>query len=304
MSDNTGSEPDTSIDQRASETNGFVRRHTTATFFILTFGLSWGWWGVAYTVLTSGDLSDIFALPGAFGPVVAAAFVSWVNGDDLKAWVTQVFDWRVAPRWYMVAVGLPLLITIGGVGTALLMVGASVDLSLLAQRLPIFPVILLFTLLLGGGQEELGWRGFALPRLQTTYSALTASLLLGSGWAIWHLPLFLMGAPRNQTGSFVLYAILIVGFSVVLTWCYNSTGGSVLLTMILHASMNSSGTLLPIQSGVANQWPIVIDVTSTVAMWIVAVAVIVWGGADTLSRAGISEPSAAGVNRTDRQPKD
>lgn len=229
---------------------------------------------MAYLLLSDGALSDALALPGAFGPLVAAALVTWAVGDDVKTWAVQVLEWRVGPRWYLVAVGLPCVITVGGIGLALLDVGATVTPSLLVQRIPLFPVLLVFTLLLGGGQEELGWRGFALPRLQAERSALTASLGLGVVWALWHLPLFLVGAPRNQTGSFLLYAVLIVAVSILLTWCYNGTGGSVLLAMLFHAAVNSSGSLLPVQRSVADEWALVIDVTSVVAMWVVALAVV------------------------------
>lgn len=281
--------------QRSRRIGGFLRQYPVSTFILLTFSFTWGWWGVAY-VLADGALSDALALPGAFGPLVAAGLVTWAVGDDTRTWATQVLKWRVAPRWYLVAVGIPLLITVGGVGLALLGVGAMVTPSLLTQRIPLFPILLVFMLILGGGQEELGWRGFALPRLQVEYSALTASLLLGIVWAFWHLPLFLMGAPRNETGSFLLYAILIIAVSILLTWCYNSTGGSVLLAMVFHATVNSSGSLLPVQRSVADQWALVIDITSIIAMWVVALAVLVWSGSASLSREGVPDPSVAGVN--------
>ena len=190
---------------------------------------------------------------------------------------------------------LPLVITIGGVGSALLLTGAPLDLFLLARRLPVFPLLLLFTLLLGGGQEEPGWRGFALPRLQASFGGFVASLIVGLVWAVWHLPLFLMGATRNQTGSFLLYTLLILGVSVIVSWCYNETDGSVLLAMLLHAAVNTSGSLLPIQQDTVAQWALVIDVSSIIAVWMGVVAVLRWGSAATLSRNGIPDPSAAGI---------
>lgn len=285
--------------EQSRRISGFLRRYPVSSFLLLTFSFTWGWWGVAYALLAEGTLSDVLALPGAFGPLVAAALITWAIGDDTKTWAKQVLKWRVMPRWYLIALGIPLFVTVGGIGLALLAVGATVTPSLLAQRLPLFPVLLVVTLLLGGGQEELGWRGFALPRLQAEYSALTASLLLGAVWAIWHFPLFLMGAPRNQTGSFLLYAILIIAVSILLTWCYNSTAGSVLLAMVFHAAVNSSGSLLPVQQSVAAEWALVIDVTSLVAMWVVALAVIGWSDSASLSRDGVPDPSVAGVSGTE-----
>lgn len=295
MGDTSDSERKDTGKQKTQRMRELLRRHDTSTFFLLTFGFSWGWWVVGYTMLATGDLPDALALPGAFGPLVAAAIVTWATGDDVRTWGSQVLKWRVTPRWYLIAVGLPILITVGGIGVTLLAVGATLDPQLLAQRIPLFPVVLIFTLLLGGGQEELGWRGFALPRLQGEYSAFTASLIIGAVWALWHLPLFYMGAPRNQTGSFLLYALLIVAVSILLTWCYNSTGGSVFLAMVFHASINSSGSLLPIQSGVADEWALVIDVTSIIVMWVVVVLVTIWGGTNSLSRDEIPEPAVAGI---------
>ena len=275
--------------------NRLLHRYPTAVFFGLTLFLSWGWWAVAYFHIADGELTDALALPGAFGPPVAAALLTWVLNDDLRAWAAQIVDWRVSVHWYVVAIMLPLVITVGGVGSALLLTGAPLDLFLLAQRLPVFPFLLLFTLLLGGGQEEPGWRGFALPRLQASFSGFVASLIVGLVWAVWHLPLFLMGATRNQTGSFLLYTLLILGVSVIVSWCYNETDGSVLLAMLLHAAVNTSGSLLPIQQDTAAQWALVIDVSSIIAVWMGVVAVLRWGSAATLSRNGIPDPSAAGI---------
>ena len=145
----------TTDDDQGDETPSF-QRYPISIFFVLTFALTWGWWTFAYVVLARGELSDVLALPGAFGPVIAAAFVTWLGGDDLRAWATQVIDWRVAPQWYLATIGIPLGITLGGVGTGLFLAGASIDLSVLGQRLPIFPVVLVLMLLVGGGQEELG----------------------------------------------------------------------------------------------------------------------------------------------------
>lgn len=283
------------MNKHPSKSRDLFRQHETAAFFILTLAFSWGWWIFAYVVLASDNLSRVLAIPGAFGPLVAAALVTWAVSDDLQAWAAQIIDWRVAPRWYLVAVGLPILITVGGVGTGLVLAGASLDLSILGQRLLIFPVVLLVTLIVGGGQEEPGWRGFALPRLQASYSALTASLIIGSVWAVWHLPLFIMDTPRNQSGNFLLYALLVIGLSIVMTWCYNGTGGSVLLVMILHAGVNTSGSLLPIQMSVVDQWPLVIDGAIIIAVWLVAIGVIVWNNIETLSRRGVPDLAVAGV---------
>jgi len=108
---------------------------------------------------------------------------------------------------------------------------------------PMYPVQFLFVLVLGGGQEELGWRGVALPRLQAACGGTVASLVIGVVWAVWHLPLFAIPASSQYGQAFLPYAVAVLASSVVLTWLFNATGGSVLLAMVFHASVNASSSL-------------------------------------------------------------
>jgi membrane protease YdiL (CAAX protease family) len=101
--------------------------------------------------------------------------------------------------------------------------------------------VFLQVFLVGGGNEALGWREFALPRLQRSYSAFTASLLIGVCWFAWHLPLFLVAGSSQAGVPVAYYGIAVIALSVVFTWLYNETGGSDLLTMLLHAPVNTGG---------------------------------------------------------------
>jgi membrane protease YdiL (CAAX protease family) len=277
----------------ASRSTDLVCRHQTATFVVLTLALSWGWWMLGTALLGTDELSRGLVIPGAFGPPVAAGLVTWMAGDSVRTWGRQALDWRVHPRWYLVAVGLPSVVVLAGVGGALALAGGPIDLSVLPQRLPLFALSFVIATLIGGGQEELGWRGFALPRLQERYGALTASLIVGVAWAVWHVPLFALDAPRNQTGNFLLYTVLVLGLSVLLTWQYNSTGGSVLLAMLLHGGINASGNFLPMPIAAAADWPLVTDAGMIVGVWAAALAVLVWSQPTTLSRHGLPDPPAA-----------
>jgi membrane protease YdiL (CAAX protease family) len=89
-----------------------------------------------------------------------------------------------------------------------------------------------------------------------------------------------------------LYAVLVIGLSVLLTWQYNSTGGSVLLAMLLHGGINASGTLLPAPIMVANQWPFAIDIGISAGIVVTAVLVLIWSNADTLSEYGTPQPAS------------
>jgi membrane protease YdiL (CAAX protease family) len=111
----------------------------------------------------------------------------------------------------------------------------------------------LFFLFAGGPVfEEIGWRGFALPRLQRLYGPLIGSLILGTLWALWHSPLFLIPSWDTPHGSFLdaaLFLVWAVSITIVFTWVFNNTKGSVLMAILAHGSVNTAGaavyTLFP-----------------------------------------------------------
>ena len=123
-------------------------------------------------------IAGLFTLLVGFGPFMAAILVVKVNGGSVKQWLRQIFVRKVKFHWYLVALVIPIAI-INVCGELYALMGGDVvggfDLNLLAILIPLF----LFNTLLGGGQEELGWRGFALPKLQEKYNALSASIILG-----------------------------------------------------------------------------------------------------------------------------
>jgi membrane protease YdiL (CAAX protease family) len=92
--------------------------------------------------------------------------------------------------------------------------------------------------------EEIGWRGYVLPRLQSRMSALSAALLIAPIWGLWHLPLWLTGDPVKTPTFYVPFFVAVFALSVILTWVYNSTGGSLLMVVLAHATFNLPITLL------------------------------------------------------------
>ena len=125
--------------------------------------------------------------------------------------------------YYAYALSLPVLLAVI-VNLALVALGERLDLSLVVERAPAYVQTLLLTAVIFGGQEEPGWRGFALPRLQQRHTPLVATLILGLGWGIWHVPLY-------GPDGFVVPLVLAFYY----TWLYNKTR-SVLLCILLHAS--------------------------------------------------------------------
>lgn len=103
--------------------------------------------------------------------------------------------------------------------------------------------IVLCTLFSGPIAEELGWRGFALPRLQARYNALLSSLILGIIWCCWHLPLFFISGSSQMGIPFPIYMVLVITITIYLTWLYNYTGGSLIITILGHFARNLTGFL-------------------------------------------------------------
>ena len=102
----------------------------------------------------------------------------------------------------------------------------------------------LYNFIYGGLSEEPGWRGFALPRLQARFSPLVSSLLLGVLWAVWHAPARFGGIEAKSVSDTLVEWFLIILVSVIFTWLFNRTDGSVLVTALIHPAMNTTGNFL------------------------------------------------------------
>ena len=270
---------------RLGSVGAFVADREVVTFFTLTLALSWTIWAPgALGLVNFGLLTLPVVVVGGFGPLLAAALVTWLVGGSLRAWAGQVLRWRVRPRWYLAALGVPLVV-FAATSIVYLALGNPIEPSDVLQGVPVYALPLIFVLnlmfvfLLGGGQEELGWRGFALPRLLERFNAVTASLVIGVVWAVWHLPLFMMEGAGQYGGSFVPYATTVLALSILFTWLYRGTGRSVLLAMIFHASYNSAPVLIlfqPVQTGA-------VDWFLAASVWVLALGLVAVYGRDLRS---------------------
>ncbi|MFC7251521.1 CPBP family intramembrane glutamic endopeptidase [Halomicroarcula sp. GCM10025324] len=232
------------------------------TFFVVAYLVSWSawaplvfsdWWATWSPLVLADDMQTmVFIMVGGFGPLVAAGLVTWVIGDSVREWAGQLFRWNVSIRYWVFALLFPAVAVITASAAHIAVFGGQFDPESTGV-LVLYPVLFLQVFLVGGGNEELGWRGFALPRLQESYSALASSLLIGVGWFAWHLPLFLVGGSSQAGVPVYYYGVAVIALSVVFTWLYNETGGSVLLTMVLHASVNTGGILYLAGGGAALQ---------------------------------------------------
>ncbi len=233
-----------------------IRRHPLFAFFTLAFGLSWLAW-TPYILSDNGLGVLPFAfpallgtaqlhgvLPGAFlGPLTAASLVTaLVEGrPGLARWGRRLVRWRVSWRWYLVVLlGVPGVL----IGTTMLLPAAWGEVAfpgwiLLALYLPMLVLQFVTT----AAAEEPGWRDFALPRLQDRFCPFLGTVVLGTLWGLWHLPLFWSewgGYPDVDPLAPLEFVAGCIPLSIVMTWVFNRTGQSLPLVMVLHASINAT----------------------------------------------------------------
>lgn len=223
-----------------------VARHPLPAFVLLAAGWSWSWWiplarsGVVVEPATAAPLY----VPGLLGPLVAAIVVTGLTEGrpGLRDLAARALRWRVAPRWYALALGGPL----AALAVAVVVTG---DVPALADfgRHPALPATSaiaawLFAVVVNGLGEEVGWRGFALPQLQRRHSPLRAIGILTLVWAAWHAPVIGALASFRDRGlsgieAAPLFTLGIGGLTVVLVWLVNRSG-SVLVAALAHGTYN------------------------------------------------------------------
>jgi uncharacterized protein len=206
-----------------------VQRDTRqlALFFLLACAISWATWGIPVVPILGPMLAAI---------VVTAVTTGRAGLHDLAA---RLARWRVPLRWWLVAVSpVPLaLLALAG----LWIIGQDLPAVNDVSRAMAGPVglgmvsFLLITLVASVG-EEVGWRGYALPRLQRRLRPLPATLILAVFWWLWHLEFFLID--QIPLEDFPIYIIEVTAVAIILTWIYNGSGGSVLLVAVWHAAYN------------------------------------------------------------------
>jgi uncharacterized protein len=197
---------------------GWVTRHPFLVFVLIAYAVSWSLWGIA---VAGGGI--VVFLAGVFGPMTAAALVTYWTGGSIRAWLAPALAWRVPARWWAYALGLPALL-FALVSLVLQLTGEPVEWGLAADRLPDYVAGFFFVLLLGGAMEELGWRGYGLPHLLEDRSPIRATLILGLVWGVWHVPVY---------GPLGFVVPLILAFFYTYLWARTR---SVLLCIVLHAS--------------------------------------------------------------------
>jgi len=225
-----------SREQRISKEHALIRwikAHDLLTFIILTFVLTFG----AFFVTMITGVGTVFDI-GLWGPALSAILTTAVTQGmpGLKELLRRLLHWRVPVRWYLVIlIGWPIISILAALLHAQI---THQTLSIQWSRWSGFQTYLSSALLLGfWANEEIGWRGFALPRLLNRWNALFASIVLGTVWWGWHLPYYLGNQGINP--DFYPFLIYIVSFAILMTWVFNHTHGSIFVATFFHFWINS-----------------------------------------------------------------
>lgn len=237
-------------------------------FTVITFIISWSFWFVG-----AGKNTTLHIL-GTFGPTIAALglIICFEGISRLQPVLSSLVKWRIGFRWYLFVFGSALIIPLLAILIFTCRGGVIVQTNDPRQWyliIPAFFQILLFNVL----GEEIGWRGYALPRLQQKFSPFLSSVILGVVWCQWHLPLFLIDGNFHRQIPFFAFFLQSIALSLLMTWLYNRTGASLLIVHLFHAASNTFLGVLPImpentQGNLAPLW------IAVALLWLVTGTVI------------------------------
>jgi hypothetical protein len=253
-------------------TGALVReRATLPVFLLLAFGVTWAVW-VPRALESAGVLDSRWAsglgAGWAYGPAIAAVLTAaWAGRPALRELGARLTRWRVGVRWWAVVLAGPAVLWAATAGLHVLLGGDAAAVRPQAVEAGPAGLVLLFLVLAltDGLGEELGWRGFALPRLLRRCGPVVASLLLGVVWAVWHAPLYWTSGVMLQGTPVWLLLVQLPACAVSYTWVFLHTGGSVLPAVALHSALNLFGILLPQTDGDWRPYLLFVGLQVTVA---------------------------------------
>ena len=269
--------------------SAFVKKYPAISMYVLASILGVGMLAPIIAGLVPSD--SMFLLIAAYSAslsgVILTAIVS--GKDGLREMFRRLLIWRVGLWWWALALFAVVPMYLGGMVLGYLFIGSALDLSHVPPLYMFIPGFIVKFFLDAGLGEELGWRGFLLPRLQARYSALVSSIIVGTVWGLWHLPFFLVDLglpPYYELGQAygVVPALLgltfffTVPWTILFTWIYNNTKGSLLLAFVFHSSQAWFGLFMDPD----NLFGPYLGYTAIMA--VTAIVVVIISGAQNLSR--------------------
>jgi membrane protease YdiL (CAAX protease family) len=267
----------------------WICKHQLISFFVLSYAIMYGFY-FGYILLQPGQPLQPWSLVwaiGIFSPTISSLIVSWITGgwSEIKRLLAGFTRWKAGFWWYFAAVFLllgPLVIALVYIVLGHPSAGLRPGVTILS-----LPGIIIFQFFSGPFSEETGWRGFALPRLQAKYNALVSSLILGVIWTFWHLPLFFLTGATQMGIPLPIYLFLVLTITIYLTWLYNNTRGSLIITILAHFTYNLASTLI---TGVVSLMPaMMFYMTAGPLLFLVVVGVVIYFKPKYLSKKPMAE---------------
>jgi uncharacterized protein len=269
-------------------------------FFGLTFALSWICFISAVFMVREphapaiSAFAGVIALLGVFGPAIVALALTAreEQGAGLTALLRRVVYWQVSWRWYAFAILYMAVIKFAAAFVARLITGSWPPFGHVPLILIVLAIVVSTPVQSG---EEIGWRGYALPRMTARMGFAGASVLLGVIWALWHLPLFFLRGSDTYGQSFPIWALDVTALSVAIAWLYFRTNGSLLLTMLMHSAINQTSGIVP--SAIANAHEVfsihasLVGYLTLALLWIPAIYFL-WRSPDVIYSPPSRAPSA------------
>jgi len=244
----------------------FLRSHPLLLYFGLAFALFWACIGLGYL-----DRFHFWVpILGAFAPAVAAIVVSGFTAGEreVRALLSRLGEWRVGVGWYVVVLCLPFAQDLFAAGLASLRGVFSA--ARIPPVLPVLPAMWVVYLFAAG--EELGWRGFALPRLLVSRTAVAASLILGAVHTAWHWPVILLPHQYLSDVPLLPWSVFVLSEAIIFTWIFQNTRHSVLMATLYHGSSNLGMILY---GGIDRAWAPWFKCSTSA---LVALCVLTWAG--------------------------
>ena len=271
----------------------WMKNNPIPSFFILTFAIAWliwlpvGFFAPEYFLLVS--------IPGAWAPTIASVYLTWLTDgrDGVRQFTRRVIRWRVGIQWYFaVLFGIAVIALAAKVLHIWLFDGSPIAVNLPAGipedgLLVALPIIFFVNIFFGGPlAEDIGWRGYALPKLREKMDAFSASLVIGAIWVIWHLPFFWIPEGNGAVGGIPLlwFALLTTAWSVLFAWAYVNTE-SILMPVLFHAAVNTTlGTLGVLGQASGDLTPVMLN---TLLTWTMVGVILLFTGKNLKTRSKI-----------------
>ncbi|PRR82526.1 CAAX amino terminal protease self- immunity [Clostridium vincentii] len=214
-----------------------VKKSSLVLYFLITFLLSWICWSTK--IFKSLYFIKYIYGYGVVFPILVALVLTILLGGkgELKGLLKRFNPKGLNKKWYVLSIFSIMIISILSVMISFTVEGrhfSIIEVFSFENYIKSFPIFIIFATM-----EEVGWRGYALPKLEKSYSQIASSVILGVIWGMWHLPKLIAEGTKDLK-SITIFMLTVVLFSIYISWIYSNTNGNILMAILSHAAINSA----------------------------------------------------------------